>query len=265
MYRQLRTVAVLIGAAVLPGGAENTMLGLEEFINENFLVLTLRPGTMEFYAPRVSILQSVQDVSKSLFGTVLDVGCGFMPYKKIIGATHNVEAYRGMDLEDTPYRRLVEPDVIWDGNTIPLEDESVDCVVATEFLEHHDRPEQVVHEVFRVMRANGIFFATVPFIWNLHDIPYDEYRYTPYSLERMLRGAGFSDIKISALGGWNMALAQMIGMWVVFPKRRRVTRGLLRRLLFPLYAFLVKTDRRPNAFDAHANSMFSGLSITARK
>lgn len=240
-------------------------MNIEKQIEEEFLSVPLRPRTMFFYAPRTAILKCVETKSQSFYGTVLDVGCGFMPYKKLIVSNPQVEKYVGMDLEQPTYYGQVEPDLKWDGQKIPLENETIDCLMATEFLEHYAAPEKILSEIFRVLKPNGSVLATVPFIWNLHEIPYDEHRYTPYSLERHFAAAGFREIKIEALGGWNLSLAQMLGLWITFSKMRGATRAVLKKLLFPLYALLVKTDRRPATFDAAENSMFTGLSVAARK
>lgn len=243
-------------------------MSIEKQIEEEFLTVKLRPRTMFFYSARTAILESVTEESKAFYGTVLDVGCGFMPYKKIIEANPKVKKYVGMDFEQTAagiYDVRVEPDLKWDGREIPLEAESVDCVMATEFLEHYAEPENALREIRRVMKPHGKIFATVPFVWNLHEIPHDEYRYTPYSIERHFENAGFREITVKALGGWNLSLAQMLGLWVTFAKMRNVTRTVMRKLLFPFYVLLVKTDRKLAEFDGWHNSMFTGLSITARK
>jgi hypothetical protein len=41
--------------------------------------------------------------------------------------------YIGVDLEQSEYHNEVRPDLYWDGITIPMDDESVDFVLATEF------------------------------------------------------------------------------------------------------------------------------------
>nr|MDQ3798044.1 hypothetical protein [Acidobacteriota bacterium] len=104
-------------------------MSIEKQIEEEFLAVKLRPRTMLFYTARTAILESVTAESKSFYGTVLDVGCGFMPYKKIIEANAEVKKYIGMDFEQTAagiYDVRVEPDLKWNGREIPLEDESVD-------------------------------------------------------------------------------------------------------------------------------------------
>lgn len=240
-------------------------LDLEERIEKEFLAMPLRPGNMTFYSVRSSILESVKTETKVFHGSVLDVGCGFMPYRGLIESVPEVTGYTGMDLEQPTYYGDVEPDLKWNGMTIPTADASFDCAMATEFLEHYAEPEKILAEILRVLKPGGVFFATVPFVWNLHEIPYDEYRYTPYALERLLSAAGFSDVRIKALGGWNASLAQMIGLWVGFSPLNRFARPLLRFLLFPFYYLLLKTDVKPYTFDGFHGSMFTGLSVTARR
>jgi len=86
--------------------------------------------------------------------------------------------------------------------------------IATEVFEHCPDPEIVMKEIWRVLKLGGILFFTVPFLWNLHETPYDEYRYTPFALKRHLTQSGFTEIEIKAMGGWDAALAQMLGLWV---------------------------------------------------
>lgn len=240
-------------------------MNIDEEISRQFIDIDLRPGTMFYYVPRTTILRAVREAAASFSGTVLDLGCGFMPYRKFVESKPNVEKYIGIDLEKSAIYGQVEPDMTWDGTRIPLEDATIDCVMATEFLEHHSEPGVVLGEIFRVLKPRGVLFATVPFIWNLHEVPHDEYRYTPYSMRRILENAGFGDISIKGLGGWNASLAQMIGLWITFVKMRGIVRTALKMLIFPVFALLVKTDRRPEIFDAEQNSMFNGLSIMARK
>lgn len=238
---------------------------MHEKIRKEFIDIPLRPSTMFYYVPRTGILRAVSQAAESFRGVVLDVGCGFMPYRELIEENEQVENYIGIDLAGSELYGSVEPDLIWQGKHVPLDDASVDRVMATEFLEHHSEPEAVLAEFHRVLRPDGVFFATVPFIWNLHEIPHDEYRYTPYSLRRILESAGFTDVEIHGLGGWNAAFAQMIGLWITFATMPAIVRAVLRLKLFPLFALLVRTDRPPEVFDGGPNSMFTGLSVTARK
>ncbi len=219
---------------------------------------------MLHYTVKKAIAEAVGSSADDFFGKVLDVGCGSMPYREVILANERIVEYVGMDIESS-VDYGVKCDIVWDGSRIPVQNEAFDCVLTTEFLEHHAEPAAVLKEMHRVMTKGGFFFATVPFIWNLHELPHDEFRYTPFSLQRMMEQAGFRDIKIKALGGWNYSLAQMIGLWITFAPLPRYQRGILRRILFPFYTWLIRTDVKPEAFDGGENSMYSALSISALK
>ncbi|MFP4048252.1 MAG: glycosyltransferase, partial [Bacteroidales bacterium] len=197
-------------------------------------------------------------------GTLLDIGCGQMPYKEfILNANPNIKRYIGLDFAQGKYAELKQPNITWDGKTIPLDDSSVDCAMATEVLEHCPEPLAVLKEIKRVLKPDGVFFFTVLFLWPLHDTPRDYYRYTPFSLERLLTEAGFEDIQIKAMGGWNASLAQMIGLWLKRAPMPEKTRKQVTKDLFPFYKQLIKTDKIPESFES--NSFFPGLSGIAIK
>ena len=120
-----------------------------------------------------------------------------------------------------------------------------------------------MRESLRVLKPGGLLFFTVPFLWPLHDVPHDEYRYTPFALERHLRNSGFVQIKLKALGGWDASLAQMIGLWVVRRPMSSRKRSILSRLALPIVRYLARHDRLPQEFDE--SLMITGLSGTAIK
>src|SRR5690348_1641883 len=92
-----------------------------------------RPSTLDNCVNVLLILRAVKRALKQFSGTVLDVGCGTMPYRGLIlsGGGGGVTRYIGLDLHNDLYR----PDVAWDGRTIPLCSGSADVVIMTEVLE----------------------------------------------------------------------------------------------------------------------------------
>ena len=110
-------------------------------------------------------------------------------------------------------------------------------------------------------------FLTVPFIWPIHTVPHDEFRYTPFALRRLLERTGFQNPVIEATGGRHAVLALTLGLWV----RRRpltsrvhvVTRAVLSILLWPVIWLLLKMDKRPPEFEE--STMIVGLSAQAFK
>lgn len=194
------------------------------------------------------------------------MGCGDMPYKPLVEALSGRRAkYLGLDLKDNLYDG--KPDLFWDGETIPLAENSVDCVMATEVFEHCPDLKKILAEIFRVLKPEGFLLFTVPFLWPLHTVPHDAYRYTPFTLEKLLGEAGFDSAQLQALGGWDASLAQMLGLWV-----RRRWSGLVGRILlrpvfsllfWPVVWFLEKIDRPPKQF--HESSMLTGIGGKAVK
>lgn len=223
----------------------------------------LTADTQDLYPVRSSILKAVNAVKPRFQGSLLDIGCGVMPYRELLmQRPSGITQYIGMDLGAQGIYRQVPPDITWDGRTAPLGDASVDHAMAIEVLEHCPDPLAVLREAFRVMRPGGVFFLTVPFLWPLHDVPYDEHRYTPFAMQRLLREAGFTDIVLTPHGGWNASLAQMIGLWVTRRPMGERRRALLKRLTLPIVRRLLRGD---SVGSLQHGPMITGLSGTAMK
>lgn len=218
---------------------------------------------MHIYYVRNAILTKLKTALPFFRGRLLDVGCGHMPYKStILDSTTNVSDYIGMDLSDNrSYAN--QPDLAWDGAVIPLPDSSIDCAIATEVLEHCPYPDKTLAEINRILRPGGMLFITVPFIWMLHEVPYDEYRYTPFALRRLVEASNFKVLELSALGGWNASVAQFIANWLYYGEGNRQLRRIGRVLFFPVFKYLIKRDQAPTEFKA--GQMINGLSCLARK
>jgi SAM-dependent methyltransferase len=231
------------------------------FNPREFLNPACSAATVDIFHDRSAILRALRDQLPLLHGTLLDIGCGYMPYKPLVLAPPSrVTRYIGLDFKNNSYQL---PDLEWDGRRIPLENASVDCAMATEVFEHCPDPESLMRETCRVLKPGGLLFFTVPFLWPLHDVPHDEYRFTPFAIERHLANAGFDAIKIKALGGWDASLAQMIGLWVRRRPMGRRTRAMLSHLAVPLVRYFVGRDRPPLRFER--NAMITGIGGTARK
>lgn len=213
---------------------------------------------MDLFLVKDRILSSLKEKLPEIGGVLLDVGCGQMPYKPLLMSSHSsITEYIGLDFANNPVHKN-HPDITWVDGKIPLNEESIDCAISTEVFEHCSDPESVIKEIYRVLKPGGMLFFTVPFLWPLHEVPYDEYRYTPFSIERHLLNSGFSDIKIEALGGWDASLAQMLGLWVRRRPMGKRKRAVLSKLIFPFYKYLVKKDVAPTEFSK--SMMITGLS-----
>lgn len=226
---------------------------------DNFLNIKLNSNTLDVFQIRHSILNYLTRNLEQFSGKLLDVGCGKMPYKEYIMKNSSVTEYVGLDIESALiYDKKISPDFTWDGKKMPFDKNAFDCAFATEVLEHCPEPEVVLREVYRVLKPGGFFFFTVPFLWNLHEVPNDQYRYTPFSLERHLLNTGFSDIEISATGGWHASMAQMLGLWVRRSPMKQQKRKYLSLFLKPVIKYLMKLDK-PDQVTFKDGQMITGL------
>lgn len=240
---------------------------IEDHISESekhFLNIVLNIESMDVYMPRVSILNALKESLSIFKGELLDVGCGIMPYRELILKENpNVIKYTGLDLQTSLVHNTDIADLHWDAKTIPLSEASVDSAIATEVLEHSFRPAETLGEIFRVLKPGGTFFFTVPFIWPLHETPYDAFRYTPFSLKQLLEEAGFANIEIRSLGGWHSSFAQMLGLWVKESGLTGYRKKFAQKAALRLIPYLLKNDVKDNRFGQHC--MISGLYGTAIK
>ena len=224
---------------------------------DNFIKVPFNLSNLDLYLVRTSIKKALDWAIPALKGRLLDAGCGKMPYKIYLLNNSAISEYVGLDIESALiYDEGIKPDYTWDGKIMPFDDSSFDCCIATELLEHCPEPEIVLREVYRVLKPGGVLFFTVPFVWNLHEVPYDEYRYTPFSLERYLKNSGFTGATIKATGGWHAAMAQMMGLWV-----RRAPISAMYRILFsilakPIMKLLIIREKE------YDGSFFEGQMIT---
>ena len=226
---------------------------------DNFINIPFRMGNLDRYFVRVSILKAINSSLIHFKGELLDIGCGKAPYKKYLLENSKITNYAGLDIENAlVYDASVKPDFTWDGIKMPFENAQFDTTFGTEVLEHCPRPENILNEVNRVLKPGGVFFFTVPFLWPLHEVPHDEYRYTPFALRRLLAETGFVNIDIKATGGWHASMAQMLGLWVKRAPLGTVKRALLTFILKPVIKYLIRIDKYAKA-DFHESQMITGL------
>jgi SAM-dependent methyltransferase len=211
-----------------------------------------------------SIIRFLRSQRDHLRGHVIDVGCGQKPYKDFISESTSVLSYAGVDLiGGTKYKKDVVPDFFWDGIRLPFPDSSYDSAMATEVLEHCHDPSITLAEIYRILRVDSPVLITVPFLWPTHESPYDFYRYTPFGLKYQLTKAGFEDIDVKCLGGWNASLAQVLSLWLKRSRISRSKRRVLFYLLRPIIKLLIKHDVVPN--ETTDQSLITSLGAIAWK
>lgn len=135
-----------------------------------------------FYLTRKSLHRHIKELGSSITGVTLDIGCGTKPYEPCYRSSD----YIGLEHISALKRPRIKADCFYNGVTIPFADASFDAVVANEVFEHVKNPEQLLGEINRVLDKQGLFFMTVPFVWDEHEQPNDYQRFTSFGIRSLL-------------------------------------------------------------------------------
>jgi SAM-dependent methyltransferase len=137
---------------------------------------------------------------------VLDAGAGTAPYRDLFSHCE----YHTHDWAESPHEEAGHADILGDLLNLPVAADEYDAVLLTEVLEHVANPHAALTQLHRVLRTGGRILVTVPFVGELHEEPYDFYRYTSHGLQHLLTEAGFGDTTVWPLTGWFGTLAHVL-------------------------------------------------------
>ena len=141
-------------------------------------------------------------------GCLLDLGCGKVPYYGLYH--HYVDKVTCVDWANS-YHENPHLDLVQDLNQpLQLESNTFDTVLLTDVLEHVSETDMVITEVSRVLQPGGRFIVSVPFLYWLHEVPYDNYRFTCYGLTHKLEKFGFEVEELIVHGSWGAVLTDLL-------------------------------------------------------
>jgi SAM-dependent methyltransferase len=168
----------------------------------------LREFIAEMPAEREPIVRFVAAAAGALAPTarVVDIGAGDAPYRELFD---HVE-YVTVDWEASQHPGAGASDLIASADALPVADASFSAALMTQVLEHVPEPAAALREAYRVLEPGGVLLLTAPLAWELHEVPYDYYRYTRFGLEHLLRQAGFEQIEVTARSDSFTTLAQLM-------------------------------------------------------
>ncbi len=145
-------------------------LNKEFFICEKFSII-INP----YHIARRGLYREILNLADQIKGRTLDFGCGSKPYQDLFKKS---ECYIGIDVRSSGHDHgNSKIDIFFDGETIPIQNNSLDCVVSFQVLEHVFDIDSALTEMHRTLKPEGLLLITVPFAWDEHEIPNDFKRY----------------------------------------------------------------------------------------
>ena len=143
---------------------------------------------------------------------VLNVGAGGEIESKLRTQTQGKKVeVKSLDID--PKRN---PDILADLHSWTC-DQEFDVVVLAEVLEHCHTPQLAMDKVKSALRPKGKLILTTPFIFPIHDAPYDYYRFTQFGLAHLL--TGFEDVTISERNSWSECILVLLVRMVMEQSR----------------------------------------------
>lgn len=197
-----------------------------------------------YFIIRYSLLKKITSYSKTISSeqNILDVGCGAKPYRDLFLTS----SYTGIDIKGGGHSdqdKIV--DKFYDGVNIPFSNNFFDVVICTEVLEHVANPKRLLSEIRRVLKKDGQFFLTMPFVWNEHESPFDFYRFTRFKHQQLFKQSGLTILKLEETTGVFRVCGQLISAFIfenLFLKNKMLRLLAAIILCCPIQTFFIILD-----------------------
>lgn len=160
------------------------------------------------HAQRVAFTRLTEGNGVSEDALFLDIGSGILGGSNASGLSAHIRR-RTVPLEIAPTQGV---GVVGDAHHLPFRDASVDGLLIQGVLEHVLDPEQIVSEIFRVLKPGAPVFAEVPFIQHYHLDPVDFRRWTHYGFTHLFR-----DFELESAGVCAGPASALTDMLTEFP------------------------------------------------
>jgi SAM-dependent methyltransferase len=136
------------------------------------------------------IQKALQEVDKTALG------------KEVLSVSRSLALCRLLDLPDANVFDADYPE--YDVLNLAFGDNRFDYLVCDQVLEHvRGDPQRAVDETRRVLRLGGVAIHTTCLLEELHGIPHDYWRFTPYGLRYLFRDF----TRVVQAGSWGNKLA----------------------------------------------------------
>lgn len=183
------------------------------------------PGSLFMMLEMLRIFEGTRHF---LRGRLVDLGCGRVPFYEWY--RDRVSSIVCIDWR-ADNEEVCHADVLADlSRPLPLGSQVADSVLMTSVLEHVEDPWCLMREVHRILAPGGVLVIEVPFLYQLHEEPFDHYRYTKHGLRSLAERSGFEILVLEHYGsafGVLVDVSSKVGQSVIdacaraLPKRLR--------------------------------------------
>lgn len=171
---------------------------------------------------------------------VLDMGCGQQPYRELL--IQKRFSYVGFDVIQNDENKV---DFLGKIDDLQLPDMLIkngpyDMILATEVFEHVLDWGQAFRNLSRLLGPEGEILITCPFLFPIHETPFDFWRPTPFALAGLSDSQGFEVKSNQTLGSTTDCLGLILGHLIVGMKYQTTT-SFWRRINVSIQQRVLKT------------------------
>jgi SAM-dependent methyltransferase len=183
-------------------------------------------------------------IPKWVSGDLADLGCGKAP---LLGAYRDLcSSILLADWANSSHPNpLLDLRIDLNEPLVNFGASSFDVVILSDVLEHIREPELLMAEISRILKPGGYLLLNVPFIYWIHEAPYDYYRYTRFALERFVQQSGMQVIELNPLGGWIEVIADLCCKFLARVRMRILTAAIHRVAIVAIHRAVIAFHRTP--------------------
>ncbi len=219
---------------------ESRFMNIIQTLRDFYRIEQFRPSILSiiinpYYFNRKAIYNGLKLFSKRLNGNLLDFGCGTKPYEDLF----EVDSYTGIDLANNTGHNLSKDkvDVWYDGNKIPFNDNTFQSIYSSEVFEHVFNLKEMLSEINRVHKPNGLLLITMPFVWQEHEMPNDFGRYTTAGIKELLYKNNYVILEHLKSPGYFLSIVQLLSAYIhhsLLPKSNSLKLLFAPIIIFPI-------------------------------
>jgi len=141
--------------------------------------ILLHNSAMLIFQPDRELLRRfVAKHAPAMRGKILDIGGGNRRYASLFT---NATSFETVDIDP-----LQKPDIVASVESLPIPDVTYDGILCTQVLGDVWDVPKAIREMVRVLKPGGLLLITESLLNEEHDAPHDYWRFTQYTLRKLL-------------------------------------------------------------------------------